>query len=342
MYFSASKKLLLLSTILSIVIVALSTNTSNVTAEEEKAKIVGTVHMITEKIDLPKNLEVQLIVLEETKQPSSISSSVDKNGNFEFMVNTSERYNYIPLLIHNGIRYLSKPQSIQFSSMSENKQIRFDIYQSTSNLSSIIIEQTKITLMRLQRSNTTLTLLREDSVRQNEQYIYTGNESGYTIRIPLFENTLDVSAEGEYFSEFKIEGNYLITQMPIRPGLNKVITKHIVSYDKDQDYYLLSIINSFPSNIILVEIPDGFVNKIEFENSDFWKKNTTEINNASLLIFSKDMYVKEGQITNLSFVGLSGLNNPHIFSSASNTILAIFISLILISIIGTISYRKNS
>ena len=342
MYFSASKKLLLFSAISSIVIVALSTDISSVIAEEEKAKIVGTVHMITEKIDLPKNLEVQLIVLEETKQPSSITSSVDKNGNFEFMVNTSERYNYIPLLIHNGIRYLSKPQSIQFSGMPENKQIRFDIYQSTSNTSSIIIEQTKITLMKLQRSNTTLTFLREDSVRQNEQYVYIGNEIGYTIQIPLFENTLDASAEGEYFSEFKIEGNYLTTQMPIRPGLNKVITKHIVSYDKDQDHYLLSIINSFPSNVVLVEIPEGFVNKIKLENNDSWEKNTTEINNASLLIFSKDMYIKEGQSTNLTFVGLSGLNNPHIFASISNSILAIFISLILISVIGTVIYRKSS
>ena len=342
MHLSTIKKQLLLPSVLSLAIIVLATDSSTAEAQQGKAKITGTVHMLTETIQLPKALEVQLIVLEETKQPSSVSSSVDKNGNFEFVVNSSEKYNYIPFLVYKGVRYFSDPQSIKFNNTSEAKKIHFNIYQSTSNHSSIIIEQTKVTLIGLQRSNSTLTLRREDSISQNNQYVYTGDESGNTIQIPLFSNTLNASAEGEYLSEFKIKGNYLNTQMPIRPGLNSVVTKHIVSYDKDKDYYSLNVKNIFPSNRILVEIPEDFVNKIEFEDNDSWRKKVIEINNIPLLSFSQDMYVKQNQNINITFIGLSGLNSPHIFTSTLNIALAICLSLILISAIATSLYRKNS
>lgn len=339
MYLLRIKTQLLFATILSLAILALLTNSSIVAAETENSKISGTVHMLTDTFQLPKNLEIQLIVLEGTKQPSSISTIADQDGNFEFIVNANEKYNYIPLLIYEGVRYLSEPQSINFSNTSENKKIYFDIYQNTSNHSSIIIKQTTITLMKLQRSDSTLTFRREDLVHQDDQYVYIGEESGHTIQIPLFADTLNASAEGEYLSEFKIKGNYLTTQMPIRPGLNKILTTHIVSYDKNKDYYLLNIKNPFPSNLVLVEIPEDFISKIEFENSDSWTTKTTEINNVPLLIFSKDMYVEQNQNTHLTLIGLSGLNSPHIFTSVSNSILAIFISVILISTIVAIFYK---
>ena len=93
MYHSVIRKQLLFTGIFSIAFFALFTNSSIVLAEQEKAKITGSVHMITDTAELPSNLKVQLIVLEETKQPTSISSNVDKNGNFEFVVNSNERYN---------------------------------------------------------------------------------------------------------------------------------------------------------------------------------------------------------------------------------------------------------
>ena len=45
---------------------------------------------------------------------------------------------------------------------------------------------------------------------------------------------------------------------------------------------------------------------------------------------------------NTTFIGLSGLNSPHIFTSTLNIALAICLSLILISAITTSLYRKNS
>ncbi len=108
---------------LSLAILALLTNSSIVAAETENSKISGTVNMLTDTFQLPKNLEIQLIVLEGTKQPSSISTIADQDGNFEFIVNANEKYHYIPLLIYEGVRYLSEPQSINFSKTSENKKI---------------------------------------------------------------------------------------------------------------------------------------------------------------------------------------------------------------------------
>tara|TARA_B100000700_G_scaffold331502_1_gene464917 strand:- start:1527 stop:2573 length:1047 start_codon:yes stop_codon:yes gene_type:complete len=341
MYHSVIRKQLLFTGIFSIAFFALFTNSSIVLAEQEKAKITGSVHMITDTAELPSNLKVQLIVLEETKQPTSISSNVDKNGNFEFVVNSNERYNYIPLLIYNGVRYLSEPQSLQFGNTSGNKKIHFDIYENTSNHSTISVEQTKITLMRLQRSNSTLTFRREDSIRQSDQYVYIGDGIGHTIQIPLFQNTVDARAEGEYLSEFQIEGKYLTTRMPLRPGLNKIITTHIVSYEKDEDSYLLSIINAFPNNLIQFEIPEDFVTRVDFKNSDSWIKNTTEVNNVPLQIFSKNIYIQQEKSTDITLVGLSGLNSSHVFTTATNSIVALLLSLTLISVIATIYYRKT-
>ena len=51
------------------------------------------------------------------------------------------------------------------------------------------------------------------------------------------------------------------------------------------------------------------------------------------------MYVEQNQNTHLTLIGLSGLNSPHIFTAVSNSILAIFISVILISTIVAIFYK---
>ncbi|MBT5773487.1 MAG: hypothetical protein HOH95_03825 [Dehalococcoidia bacterium] len=300
-------------------------------AQQPQATISGAITLGTPGDTLPAGIELQLIVLEESLAPTSIRQQADANGTFTFEVDPDPRFNYVPFLIYEGVRYFSTPSSIRFDGTTSSATAAFEVYSTTTEAPDLSIEATTVIAVALERSTSTLTLIREDLINRDELTVYVGGDDAVTLRIPVPDRTIDAGGLEDDDPDFSFEGGTVNVSLPLRPGPNSIVTRYTVGYDAVEDMYRLRITSPLPTGHIEARAPESFVNKLDPRGDDARRAADTEFEGDPILVVERIGPATPGQSLVVDLIGLSGARPAHILTTPRGAVSGSLLALIVIS-----------
>ena len=299
-------------------------------AQHPQGTISGSVRLATPGATLPEGVELQLIILEESQDPTSISQQTDASGAFSFEVDTDPRFNYVPFLLHEGVRYFSTPSSVRFDSATSSATVDFEVYSTTSEAPDLSIESTTVIAVALERSTSTITLIREDLINRDELTVFVGGADGITLRIPVPDGTIDAGGIDEGDTDFSFEGGTINVSLPLRPGLNSVVTRYTVGYDAAEDMYRLRVTSPLTTDHIEARVPGRFVSKLEPQSDDARRAADTEFEGDPILVVERIGAATPGKGLVVDLAGLSGTRPAHVFTSTPGALIGSLLALVVI------------
>lgn len=310
-------------------------------AQQSQATISGTITLGTPSDTLPAGIELQLIILEQSQTPTSARQQADANGAFTFEVDPAPRFNYVPFLIYEGVRYFSTPSSIRFDDTTSSASVAFEVYSTTTEAPNLSIETTTVIAVALERSASTLTLIREDLIVRDELTVYVGNDDAVTLRIPVPDGTIDAGGLEDDDPDFSFEGGTVNVSLPLRPGPNSIVTRYTVGYDAAQDMYRLRITSPLATNHIEARAPENFVNKLQPRSDDARRAADTDFEGDPILVVERIGPATPGQGLVVDLVGLSGASSAHILTTTTGAIVGSIFALAVISALAVALARRE-
>ena len=299
-------------------------------AQQPQATISGTVRIATPGATLPAGVEVRLIILEQSRDPTSLTQQTDADGAFSFEVDPDPRFNYVPFLLYEGVRYFSTPGSVRFDSEATSATVDFEVYSTTSEAPGLEIESTTVVAVALERSSSTITLIREDVISRDELTVYVGGEDSVTLRIPVPDGTIDAGGIDEDDTDFSFEGGTVNVSLPLRPGLTSVVTRYQVGYDAVEDMYRLRVTSPLPTAHVEARVPERFVRKLDPQSDDARRAADTEFEGEPMLVVERASPATPGQGLIVDLVGLSGAEPDHILTTTRGAIVGALLALVVI------------
>jgi hypothetical protein len=309
-------------------------------AQQPQATISGTVTLATPGDTLNADIKVQLIILEESQDITSSSHPADTSGAFTFEVNPDPRFTYIPFLIYEAVRYLSDP--IRFDDPPSSATVAFEVYSTTTEAPTLTIAETSVFAVALERSTSTITLVREDLIDRDELTVYVGGDDGVTLRIPVPDGTIDAGALEVDDPYFSFQGGTVNVSLPLRPGLNSVVTRYTVGYDAVEDMYRLRITSPLHTDHIEARVPQGFVSKFEPRGDDVRRAADTEFEGEPIFVVERIGSATPGNGLVVDLVGLSASTPPHIFTTTRGAVIGSLLALIVIPVLAVTLARRQS
>jgi hypothetical protein len=308
-------------------------------AQQPQANISGAVTLATPGDTFPAGIEVQLIILEESHDITSASHPVDTSGAFIFEVDPDPRFTYIPSLLYEAVRYLSDP--IRFDDSTSSATVAFEVYSTTTEAPSLTIAETSVFAVAFERSTSTITLVREDLINRDELTVYVGGDDGVTLRIPVPDGTIDAGGLKADDPDFSFQGGTVNVSLPLRPGLNSVVTRYTVGYDAAEDMYRLRITSPLPTDHIEARVPQSFVSKFEPQSDDARRAADTEFEGEPILVVERIGSATPGNGLVVDLVGLSGAAPPHILTTTRGAVIGSLLALIVIAGLAvTLAHRQ--
>jgi hypothetical protein len=299
-------------------------------AQQPHATISGTITLATPGDTLSTGIEPQLIILEESQAPTSAQQQADISGAFTFAVDPDPRFNYVPFLIYEGVRYFSTPSSIRFDDATSSTTVAFEVYSTTTAAPDLSIEATTVIVVALDRSASTLTLVREDLINREELTVYVGGDDSVTLRIPVPDGTIDAGGLEDDDPDFSFEGGTVNVSLPLHTGPNSIVTRYIVGYDAAEDMYRLRITSPLPTSHIEARSPESFVSKIEPRGDDARRAADTDFEGDPILVVELISPAAPGQGLVVDLVGLSGARPAHILTTTRGAVSGSLFALIVI------------
>jgi hypothetical protein len=309
-------------------------------AQQTQATISGTVRLATPGDTLADGIELQLIILEDSKSPISVSQQADASGEFTFEVDSDPRFNYVPFLFYQGVRYFSDPSSVRFDNSTPSASIAFEVYSTTTEAPELSIETTTVIAVSLERSNSTITLIREDEINRNEPTVFVGGEDGVTLRIPVPDGTIDAGGMEADDPNFRFESGTVNSSVPIRPGLNSIVTSYTVGYDALQDMYRLRVTSPLPTDQIEARVPERFVSRLD-PFDDARRIADTEFEGETILKIELTGPVTPGKGLVVDLIGLSGAAPAHVLTTTLGAVSGFLFSLIVIVSVALTFARRQ-
>ncbi len=309
-------------------------------AEQPQATISGTITLATPGDTLPAGIELQLIILEESQAPTSAQQQADTSGAFTFEVDPDPRFNYVPFLIYEGVRYFSTPSSIRFDDATSSATVAFEVYSTTTEAPDLSIEATTVIAVTLERSASTLTLIREDLINRDDLTVYVGGDDAVTLRIPVPDGTIDAGGLEDDDPDFSFEGGTVNVSLPLRPGPNSIVTRYTVGYDAAEDMYRLRITSPLLTDHIEARVPASFVSKLKPRGEDARRAPATDFEGEPILVVELIGPATPGQGLVLDLVGLSGAKPAHILTTTRGAVSGSLLALIVIGAIAIALARR--
>jgi len=323
-------RLLTLAAVVAALILGLLTIPHPGAAQQPQATISGTVRLATPDATLPEGVQLQLIILDQSQDPTSISQRADATGAFNFEVDPDPRFNYVPFMLYEGVRYFSTPGSVRFDGTTSRATIDFEVYSTTSEAPDLSIESTTMIAVALERSTSTITLIREDLINRDQLTVFVGGADGITLRIPVPDGTIDAGGIDEGDTDFSFEGGTINVSLPLRPGLNSVVTRYTVSYDAAEDMYRLRVTSPLTTDHIEARVPERFVSKLEPQSDDARRAADTEFEGDLILVVERIGAATPGKGLVVDLVGLSGAQPAHILTSTPGALIGSLLALVVI------------
>ena len=310
-------------------------------AQQPQGTISGTITLETPGDTLPAGIELQLIILEESQAPTSAQQQADPSGAFTFQVDPDPRLNYVPFLIYEGVRYFSTPSSIRFDDTTSSASIAFEVYSTTTEAPNLSIEATTVIAVALERSTSTLTLIREDLIVRDELTVYVGGDDAVTLRIPVPDGTIDAGGLEVDDPDFSFEGGTVNVSLPLRPGPNSIVTRYTVGYDAAEDMYRLRITSPLTASHIEARAPENFVSKLEPRGDDARRAADADFEGDTILVVERIGPATPGQGLVVDFVGLSGARSAHILTTTTGAVVGSILALAIISALAIALARRE-
>jgi hypothetical protein len=309
-------------------------------AQQAQATISGTISLATPGDTLPAGVEVQLIALDQDQDITSVSQQADAGGAFTFEVDADARFSYIPFLIYEGVRYLSDP--IRFDASTTTATVAFEVYSTTTEAPDLSIESTIMVAVSLQRSTSSIVLLREDIIERDELTVYVGGEDGVTLRIPVPDRTTAAGGVDEDDPDFSFEGGTVNVSIPLRPGRNSIVTSYTVGYDAIEDMYRLRITSPLPTDDIEARVPDAFVSSFEPQTDGAQRTADSEFEGETILAIERIGPATPGQGLVVNLEGLSGAAPAHVFTTTTGAIVGSLLALATIAALAITLARRDT
>jgi len=238
------------------------------------------------------------------------------------------------------VRYFSDPSSVRFDNSTPSASIAFEVYSTTTEAPELSIETTTVIAVSLERSNSTITLIREDEINRNEPTVFVGGEDGVTLRIPVPDGTIDAGGMEADDPNFRFESGTVNSSVPIRPGLNSIVTSYTVGYDALQDMYRLRVTSPLPTDQIEARVPERFVSRLD-PFDDARRIADTEFEGETILKIELTGPVTPGKGLVVDLIGLSGAAPDHVLTSTLGAVSGFLFSLIVIVSVALTFARRQ-
>ena len=324
------KIILLIFTISLLSTVTLPFNHNSLQAQSNFLAISGEIKHVDEN-KIPEELQVDLVVINESGEQSR-QSTIAKNGYYLFFISHGNHDVYFIETTYQNIKYISD----YYNAAAEiNQTITIDVAIFDKNEKVPAIENivTKFTLSKIDYSQKTITFIREDIIRNTENWtFFFDDEITATYNMYLLTNT--ISAVGNLGNDlFLQDDNYLNINMPILPGINTISTIHTVAL-ADDDTYNFIYNSNYDTNVLEINIPTRFSKEI-IPIKGFQKKGEKFFEKEKMQVFQAENIAKKTE-TKLLIKQIFREKN---FFLAQNNIFAI-ISIIISSVIFSLLIIK--
>jgi hypothetical protein len=270
-------------------------------------RISGTVTNGTAGGSVPSGLSVLVITL----TGSSVSGSQEVpvvDGAYAVAVAPDPAVSYVLRLTYQDVPYFA--DAVQLSAAQPTADRDITIYEPTTTVPALTIQTTTVTLVAIDRAQGTLSLLREDLVRNPTDRVYVGADGGPTLRLPAPDGTSDatgfVAGDGT-----QLQGGVVTVTTPLLPGITSVVTRYTVDYDRATDRYRLRVTAPVQADRVEARAPARFIVSMD-PVGDARRAPDAQVQGEQLLVVGRDG-TAPGQGLLVDLVGRSGIrpaSNP--------------------------------
>ncbi|MDA0270213.1 MAG: hypothetical protein O2798_04335 [Chloroflexi bacterium] len=231
------------------------------TAQEADGRLSGAVIMGTAGAALDESaLSIRIVILEGEAVAGAVTADV-VDGRYEARVPAILARTYVMIVTYRGIQYFVPPAILA----PETPELEQDVtvYETTSERPDLVIEQTLMTLVAVDRDLGRMGFIREDLVTNPSDRVYVGDDRGVTLRIPAPEGTLEATGDNAE-GAFTLEAGAVSAAVPFQPfTTTSVVTRYLVEYDVAEDAYLLRVTAPVTTGRIEARVPQGFLRGID-------------------------------------------------------------------------------
>ncbi|MGE3960800.1 MAG: hypothetical protein AB7F65_03870 [Dehalococcoidia bacterium] len=229
---------------------------------ETVGRITGELTLATAGAELDATaLAVDLIVLEAADVTGTVDATVDGTS-FAVEVPLDAERRYVPRVRYQGVQYFGQPVSVTHDAPEVVAELP-PLYEATAEAPDLVVTETVVTAVALDRGTGQLGLIRDDFVTNPSDRVYVGGENGVTLRLPTPEGTLDASGENAD-GEFDLADGVLQAAVPLRAlGGTSIVTRYVVAYDLAEDEYVLRVTTPLPADRLVVRVPEAYVHDLE-------------------------------------------------------------------------------
>lgn len=301
--------------------------------------ISGVVRLATPDTDLGP-VAVQLITLREDADPEAVDQIADSDGRFEFEAEPDPLLTYIVRVRYEEVQYFSNP--LLLSPELPTGTADFEVYATTSTAPELSIEAINVTLLAVDRERAELTLIREDLVRHDEPVIYTGDDDGVVLRLPVPDSTLDAGGFDDAEARYVLDGGIVSVATPLRPGVTSVVTRYTVRYEADEDEYRLRITSPLPAEHIEIRVPQRFLREVSPQGDEATRGEDDEFEGEPLTVIERTSPAGPGQGLVADLIGLSGIERAtHPLTSGTGAAVGALLALIVVGA-GAVALRRRA
>jgi hypothetical protein len=270
--------------------------------------VSGTVRNGTAGMTSVEGVEVQLLALTRDGRVSSQDAPV-VDGRFEFRPPASATVTYILRVTYQGVAYLEPPILLSPEVPDDRREIT--VYEATTEASGLRIESTVVSVQGLDRAQGQLTLQREDQVINATDRVYVGGDDRVSLRLPAPEGVIDMLDAETLEGESMLDGGVAATTQPLKPGVNLIVTRYLVGYDRAADEYRIRVTAPLPTAHMEIWVPERFVRDIEL-GADATVADDRVLEGEQWRVVARDGAAAEGEGLTATAEGLSRSNaaNP--------------------------------
>lgn len=235
----------------------------------------------------------------------SLEQELAADGSFEFEVEADPSIDYVVAVQYAGVPYFSG--RLLVSPELPTVSADFEVYATTNTAPELVIDETVVTLLAIDRENAQLTVVREDLVSHDQPVIYLGDADGTTLRIPVPDGTVSAGGFGEGGAEYLLDGGIVSVTTALGPGVTSIVTRYTVRYEADEDEYRLRITSPLPADHIEIRVPQRFLEAVEPQGEEAIRGEDDEFEDEPLTVIERASPATPGQGLVADLIGLSGI-----------------------------------
>ncbi len=288
--------------------VAAQTATPAPSISAPPGSVSGTVVNGTQGTTSVEGVEVQLLALTGSGQVTSEEATV-VDGRFTFTPPASATVTYVLRATYQGVSYLVEPP-ILLSPEVPTDEREITVYETTSEAASLRIDSTVLSLQGLDRAQAQLTLQREDQVLNDTDRVYVGGDDRVSLRLPAPEGVIEMLDSESLEGESTLDGGTATTTQPLKPGVNLIVTRYLVGYDRAADEYRLRVTAPLPTEHMEIWVPERFVGDIDL-GADATRSDDQTLQGERWNVIARTGPAGPGEGVTAAVVGLSSANEAN-------------------------------